>query len=616
MTARRVTVVASEVLGLPGTGGPGTADSFLAIALGRHGHDVELLIAPGRDITRLSPTWERTFTQANVRVRPLAGDRPVQPSFLGPAWHVYEALRANPPDVVIADDWRALAYAGLRSRQLGLALTETAFVAYCHGPARVFAAAARKVPDTLARFGEELAQRACLELADVVVSPSEWLVGWLRDHRWPVRQPASVIQNLSQSVALEETFPVSRTGSRIRRLAFFGQLREGKGIRVFIASLRKLDPTLLDDIELVFLGHTRSWTEQQIRAELGSRVVEGLRSIRVETQLDRTAAIDELKTPGTLAVMPSWLENSPYAVAECIEHGIPFLASDVGGTAELVAHEDRARVLCAPTPDDFAAALERALASETGLAPAAPARAPEESLAAWVELIQTVVPTPRSGGTTVAEVAVVASGGQSADRARRLAEHTRSVRVDVIPAESRAHGLEQATAEWVLFLDETDIPDDKLIDVLVAAQAAAGADVVTTAVRDPNDLDGALLFLGDPGPLGLIENQYGVIGLVRRSLASADSDWLLFARLALAGRRIVSIPDPLAVHAGRPAAIGDSPAEGLAVLEAFEANGAMTMQELPQFAATLGASLARREAAQLPPSARSRFRRIRRRLLR
>src|SRR5207302_10078955 len=57
MTSRRITVVASEPLGRAGTGGAGTADSLLAVALGRRGHDVQLLIASGRDIGRLRPGW-------------------------------------------------------------------------------------------------------------------------------------------------------------------------------------------------------------------------------------------------------------------------------------------------------------------------------------------------------------------------------------------------------------------------------------------------------------------------------------------------------------------------------------------------------------------------------
>jgi glycosyltransferase involved in cell wall biosynthesis len=603
MTPRRVTVVASEILGVRGTGGPGTGDSLLAVALGRHGHDVELLVAPGRDISGLNHDWARTYTESNVRVRPLPEPGSVRPSFLAPASNVYDALRTDPPDVVVADDWRALAYAALRSRQLGRSLTKTAFVVYCHGPARFFAEAARKVPDTAARFGEEVAQRACFELADAVVSPSEYLVGWLRSHRWPVRQSVHVIQNLWQSAALDEPVERAPTGSQIRRLAFFGQLREGKGMRLFIASLRQLDPRLLDGVELLFLGHTRRWTLTQIQAELGGEVVERLASIRVETRLERAAAIDELNVAGTLAVMPSLLENSPYGVAECIEHGVPFLASDVGGTPELVAAEDRARVLCKPTPNDFAVALEQALGSHPGVEPARAARQPEEALGAWRELIETVVPATRLAGTRASRVSIIACGDQSALRAQRLADHTDSAEVEVISATSRRDGLSSATADWIVFLDDDDAPDDQIIDALISAQAASGADAVTTATRASQDVDAVQLFLGDPGAFGLVDNQYGVFGLVRASFvteqssleAVADPDWLLLACLSLAGGVVVSIPEVMSVHSGRPGSVRDVPGDGVAILEAFEEALEGPLHDLPHLAATLAAALGRRE---------------------
>ncbi len=43
MTARRVTLVASEMLGLTRSGGLGTATSFLALALARAGREVSIV---------------------------------------------------------------------------------------------------------------------------------------------------------------------------------------------------------------------------------------------------------------------------------------------------------------------------------------------------------------------------------------------------------------------------------------------------------------------------------------------------------------------------------------------------------------------------------------------
>src|SRR5213592_2222129 len=106
MAGRKVTIVGSELLGRPGTGGAGTADSLLAVALARHGHEVELLVASGRHIGELTPEWLQAYDRANVRIRVLEGLGGVRPGYLAPTVEVFQALRENPPDVAIVNDWR------------------------------------------------------------------------------------------------------------------------------------------------------------------------------------------------------------------------------------------------------------------------------------------------------------------------------------------------------------------------------------------------------------------------------------------------------------------------------------------------------------------------------
>lgn len=584
--SHRVTVIASELLGRAGTGGAGTADSLLAVALARRGHDVELLIASGRDIGELNTTWRDRYESAGVNVRVLEPLSGVRPKHLAPTFEVQNALRERLPEVVVVNDWRGLGYAALRTRQLGLGFVDTAFVASCHGPGRVLAEFAQKVPDTLARFAEEITERASIELADAVVSPSEWLLGWMRAHDWPVPASAQVIPYIRQGVALDENVARAPTGKRIRRLAFFGQLREGKGVRIFLDALEHLNP-----VEVVFLGaESQRWTREKILSRVAAA--------RVEIGLTREAALTNLMEPGTLAVMPSLLDNSPNTVSECLEHGIPFVSTNTGGIPELVAEDDHDRVLCATTSDALAVALKRALSEPDGFAPARPAHEPRASLDAWLDVVENVRPRTPRGGRRVNRVGVIATGHESGRRARHLAECTQSVEVELTIASSRSAGLEKTSAEWLVFLDDDDAPDDALVDRLVAAQANSGADVVTTAVRPADDPTGVQIFLGDPGALGLAENQYGVLGMVSAELVRAeplfddaiDPDWPLFARLALAGARIVSIPEPLSIHCGKPGGVSDVPGEGLAVLAAFEERGFARPNDLPQLAATLAAA--------------------------
>jgi glycosyltransferase involved in cell wall biosynthesis len=596
VSPQRVTIVASELLGRPGTGGAGTADSLLAVALGRHGHRVRLLIASGREIGTLNPEWARRYEAANVEIRVLERMTAVRPSYLAPTLEVFHALRDDPPEVVIANDWRGLAFAALRARQTALALVDAAFVIHCHGPGRVLTEFAQKVPDTIERLGEHVTERASIELADAVVSPTTWLLDWMRGHGWPVPEGARVIPYIRESAAFSETPDRASPIDRIRRLAFFGQLREGKGIRLFVEALGSLEPALLDGVEVVFLGSARGrWATDRVAAALPPSVS----AARFETSLEREAALAELRRPGTLAVMPSLLDNAPNTVSECIEHGIPFVSTDTGGIPELVAAEDRGRVLCRPATAALTAALQVALTGPDGFAPARPAREPHESVEAWLDVVESVAPPPRPAARTATQVAVVARGEQSARRARRLAEAAQTVEVEVVAAESRRAGVAGTAADWIIFLDEDDEPDEALLDTLVAAQAASDADVVTVAVRPREDPDAIQLFLGDPGALGLLENQYGVLGLLRSDVIAArplledaaDPDWPLMARIALAGCRIVSLPQALAFHSGRPGHVGDVPGEGLSVLEAFEEQPVGQLRDLPQLAATLGAAL-------------------------
>src|SRR5436190_7970451 len=447
MTPRDITIVASELLGRAGTGGAGTADSLLAVALGRHGHQVRLLVASGRHIGELNTKWARIYADAGVRVSVLERARGVRPPYLAPPLEVYHALRDAPPEVVVVDEWRGLGWAALRARQTALALVDTAYVVHCHSPGRVLTAFAQKVPDTFDRFGEELAERASIELADAVVSPSAWLLNWMREHAWPVPDDARVIQYVRQPAALGETPPSAPEQQRVRRLVFFGQLREGKGIRIFLSALDRIDRALLDGVEVLFLGGDRPpWTSERIAEAVPTVLKERPASVRVESRLDRDAALAELRRPGTLAVMPSLLDNSPNTVSECSEHGIPFVATQVGGIPELVAAEDRPRVLCRPTPDDLAEALTRALVSSDGFAPARAARGAAESVSEWLDVVETARPAKRREAGPATAVTVVASGQESARRARRLAHATTAAEVEVVPARSRVDGRARASA--------------------------------------------------------------------------------------------------------------------------------------------------------------------------
>ena len=176
----------------------------------------------------------------------------------------------------------------------------------------------------------------------------------------------------------------------MQRLAFFGRFEERKGVRPFVAGINALEPELLEGIELDFLGRdTPVWTPERIDALLSEQAKRALRDVVFETKLDQHEALARLSRRGTLAVMPSLEDNSPNTVYECLERSIPFMASNVGGIPELVAPEDRPRVLFEPTAEGVAAALRRALSAGSAPLPPRPAFDDAVSLQRWETILAT-----------------------------------------------------------------------------------------------------------------------------------------------------------------------------------------------------------------------------------
>jgi O-antigen biosynthesis protein len=603
VTARRITIVSAQLLGLEhGSGGVGAATAFLAIALARMGHDVGVLYIKEQLPKPMDDEWERRYADAGVTIRHVpAPPVPVEPARYTRLRAVELALRADPPDVVIAHEYGGPAYFALRLRRLGLAFDETVFVTYCHGTGpwvKEVTGNARIRPEMIAHARIE---QAAVELADVVVSPSAYMFDWMRRQGWRLPGDARVIPLVTQATALGGPPPVRADANGdgpVERVVFFGRLQNVKGVEPFVRGLNALPPELLEGVELEFFGGpTPDWDPDSVARLLSERTTGALRRVSFETGLNQREALARLSAPGTLAVIPSLAENSPNAVYECLEGGIPFLASSAGGISELVAAEDRARVLFQPTAEGVAGALQRALGERGALRPARPAFDGAEVTRAWSDVVTTNV-APRVSRPERPTVDVVVRGDEPA----LTYEH-----LNVIRAGTRAEGLRACTAEWVIFLDDDDVPEPELVDVLVRAQAASDADVVTCAIRRG---ECEHFFVGEPGAAGLLENGYGTVALLRRSLLNdvGDRDWPLLARLNAAGARVVSVPVPL-VRSGAPPR---DPRDALRVVAAFEE----ALPDQVRLLARLAAGLAANPRDAPPAHTHGRLERLARRVLR
>src|SRR5436190_1872811 len=213
-------------------------------------------------------------------------------------------------------------------------------------------------------------EQASIELADVVVSPSRYVIDWMQAQGWRPPPDTRVIPHLTRFVATGEAQPrVDVAAGPVRRFAFFGRLEERKGIVPFIEGVNALPADLLERVDVDFIGRaTPAWTPERVRELLSDHV-----RASFATELDQTEALERLAHPGTLAVMPSFAETYGNTVRECLDYGIPFRASTAAAIEELVAPEDRPRVLFQATARGMAAALQAAAADPDALRPVRPA---------------------------------------------------------------------------------------------------------------------------------------------------------------------------------------------------------------------------------------------------
>ena len=183
---------------------------------------------------------------------------------------------------------------------------------------------------------------------------------------------------------------------------------------------------------------------------------------------------------------------------------------------------------------------------------------------------------------------LIVDDGSTSDEARaalaRLERELPAARWRVLrktngyPGAARNFGAAAASGDYLLFVDDDNTAKPHMVETLVAAARAGGADIVTCLCDAFNRLDGAdrpvaygeRLFLGNALGLGALANVFGdVNALIRRETfeklggftedyAVGCEDWEFFLRAALAGVDLQVIPESLFHYRVAPGSITDT----------------------------------------------------------
>ncbi len=372
----RVCIVTEEIIGPVRNGGIASTYYHLSKGLAANGHDVHVLFLKGPIVQDETPEhWVRHFAEFGVTLHYLQfANRPCWGASV--EWQdrfaaAYQWLRDQDPfDVIHTSEWRGGTLYALMAKRLGLAFQETLFLVKTSSP-HIWNRHYQMQPIerrelVLAAYAEQ----KCVELADVVIGGSAHLITFMDQIGYKLPAANVFVQpNIVDfsKVIVTDLRPPRKPGDlvRSRELIFFGRLEGRKGIEMFCNAMDILTERGVLPEKVSFMG---KWGAP-LATQSGMKVEEYLETksaawsfpVTIITDKNQPEALSHMCSRDMIAVMPSLIENSTMAVYEALENNIPFIATGVGGTPELIDPADHAFSLVEPKATALADQLERVL---------------------------------------------------------------------------------------------------------------------------------------------------------------------------------------------------------------------------------------------------------------
>ncbi|WP_177176769.1 glycosyltransferase [Faunimonas pinastri] len=374
----RVCIATEDIVGPVRNGGIGTTYSYLAQLLAQIGYDTTILYLKGQECENGTiEEWVEYYAQRGVTFVPVpnyGGIERIQTSadrWLLAPYNMMRYLLDHPMDVVHVSEWRGSGYLSLLAKRQGIAFQDTLFIVKTSSPWLWNRLYGSQPLDRLDDLAKTTAERRSVEYADMVIGGSLHLLRWMGSQGYRIPRSHTFVQpnvvsfdHLRDLMAERPVTPGMRLP--IDEIVFFGRLESRKGLFTFVQAIKRiirsggrLPP------RISFMGkpgaRLTARPNQDILDYIRSETADWPVEVQILTEFQQYDAIRYLLSGDRLAVMPSMIENSSLAVYEAAICGIPFVASDSGGTPELIAAEDHGFVLCDSHPIPLAEKISEAV---------------------------------------------------------------------------------------------------------------------------------------------------------------------------------------------------------------------------------------------------------------
>ncbi len=361
----KTAIVTPDAVGPVNNGGIGTFAYTLARLLRDAGHEVVLVFTGPLENPR--HTWEHLYSDRGIEVILAPGKpSPLQgfsyEPFMRTAEHVGEVL---PPDVdvVYFQEWQANGFHMARRRRYQTDKSPV-MVTVLHSNTDWIRDGMEQMPMRGYRdLSIAFAERYTAQHSDFVVSPSRYMIEWVRGHGWQLpREDRVKVLGLPFPADSGDAPPVPAPA--YKRIIYFGRLTTRKGIDVFVETVNALNadsPDLFSAIDdIVLLGKAAPNRYGDAKA-----IADALAPLpaTVITDYGQPEALAYLRkhAADSLVVIPSRVDNFPYAVIEASRiPGLNMICSNVGGIPEILG-EAGAHQLFDPFGNELKPKLREAL---------------------------------------------------------------------------------------------------------------------------------------------------------------------------------------------------------------------------------------------------------------
>jgi len=395
-----VCIVTSELVGPFKNGGMGTAMTGLAKSLAAAGFPVTVLNTGTVWYSNVArDEWRKRYGRIGIDLRwltqkDMAGvTGPLSNSGFGVPFLVYEYLRQQRFDIIHFNDCMGEGLYCLTMKRLGAAFRDSLLCVAHHGPSQWVFELNRYLPDSVMLSACNFAERLSTRCADLLWSPSRYLLDWSKANGFIHTDATYVQQYVIPTRTLFDEGPelpppsalAPRNPVRPTEIVFFARLEERKGLRLFCNVLKRLNGTLTErNISITFLGKPGFVGMTDAMTYIRQQAAGWRFRWQAVTELGQQEAIEYLQSRAIVAVMPSPADNSPCTVYEALALGIPFIAARTGGIPELIDPADRQAVLFDYTPEALSARLEQII--RDGMKPARPSQTQEANRRRWLAM--------------------------------------------------------------------------------------------------------------------------------------------------------------------------------------------------------------------------------------